>query len=335
MLATGTLTRLARNYSLLHVLAALLLALGSSAPPAFAQAVYGSVAGTILDTSGAALPGVTVTITSVDRKTVDTVVTNEAGRYIKDRLLPGRYEVAAEISGFKRAVFPDIQVSVDTQTTLDVKLEVGQISEAVTVQGFSPILKTDRADVATSFDTKQITELPVLDRNFTKFLLLTPGTQQLQWNHAASENPQGSTQTMVNGQHFSGTTYQLDGTENREPDSWNHRHQSKPRSDWRNEDHVAELRRRVRSGHGGRRLGADQVGKRTSSAAAGSSSIRATGCRRGTRTQATPNPLTGKEFPIRRKTSSADRWADRSCPTRRSSSATIKGCGAASADRSC
>ena len=60
-------------------LAALLLALGSSAPPAFAQAVYGSVAGTILDTSGAALPGVTVTITSVDRKTVDTVVTNEAG----------------------------------------------------------------------------------------------------------------------------------------------------------------------------------------------------------------------------------------------------------------
>ena len=57
----------------------------------------------------------------------------------------------------------------------------------------------------------------MLDRNFTKFLLLTPGTQQLQWQHAASENPQGSTQTMVNGQHFSGTSYQLDGTENRDP----------------------------------------------------------------------------------------------------------------------
>ena len=71
--------------------------------------------------------------------------------------------------------------------------------------------------MATRFDTKQITDLPVLDRNFTKFVLLTPGTQQLQWQHAASENPQGSTQTMVNGQHFSGTTYQLDGTENRDP----------------------------------------------------------------------------------------------------------------------
>ena len=62
-----------------------------------------------------------------------------------------------------------------------------------------------------------MTEAPVLDRNFTKFILLTPGTQQLPWQHAASENPQGSTQTMVNGQNFSGTGYQLDGTENRDP----------------------------------------------------------------------------------------------------------------------
>src|SRR5205085_3233039 len=75
----------------------------------------------------------------------------------------------------------------------------------------------DRADVATRFSEKEITDLPVLDRNFTKFILLTPGTQQLQRQHAASENPQGSAQTMVNGQHFSGTAYQLDGTENRDP----------------------------------------------------------------------------------------------------------------------
>ena len=56
--------------------------------------------------------------------------------------------------------------------------------------------------------------LPVLDRNFTKFLLLTPGTQQMSWNHAASENPQASAQTVVNGQTFSGTGYQLDGSGN-------------------------------------------------------------------------------------------------------------------------
>src|SRR5262249_17072010 len=63
----------------------------------------------------------------------------------------------------------------------------------------------------------QTTDLPILDRNFTKFILLTPGAQQLGWQQTSAENPQGSTQTMVNGQHFSGTGYQLDGTENRDP----------------------------------------------------------------------------------------------------------------------
>ena len=163
------------------------------------------------------VPGATVTITSVERKTSDTVVTNESGIYLKERLLPGTYEVKAELQGFKSAVFPAIRVNVDTQTPLNIKLETGAVSESVTVAGFSPVLKTDRADVATTFDTKQINDLPVLDRNFTKFILLTPGTQQLGWQHAASENPQGSTQTMVNGQNFSGTGYQLDGTENRDP----------------------------------------------------------------------------------------------------------------------
>jgi hypothetical protein len=188
-----------------------------SAISASAQAVYGSIAGTVIDPSGGALPGVTVTVTSVERKTSDTVVTNDTGRYVKERLLPGTYEVKVELTGFKQQVYPTIQVNVDTQTTLDVKLQVGQVSEAVTVVGFSPILKTDRADVSSRFDTRELTELPVLDRNFTKFILLTPGAQQLGWQHAPSENPQGSTQTQVNGQHFSGTGYQLDGTENRDP----------------------------------------------------------------------------------------------------------------------
>ncbi|MEO5897328.1 MAG: carboxypeptidase-like regulatory domain-containing protein, partial [Vicinamibacterales bacterium] len=184
---------------------------------AAAQAVYGSIGGLVKDSSGAAVPGATVTVTSLERKTVDTVVSNESGFYVKDRLLPGTYEVKAEITGFKTAILREVRVSIDTQTPIDFNLPVGEISEQVEVTGGSPLLKTDRADVSTNFDSKQITDLPVLDRNFTKFILLTPGTQQLGWQHAASENPQGSTQTMVNGQHFSGTGYQLDGTENRDP----------------------------------------------------------------------------------------------------------------------
>ena len=182
-----------------------------------AQAVYGSIGGTVTDPSGAVLPGVTVTIVSLSRQTTDSVVTNESGLFVKERLLPGEYKVQAELTGFKAAVVPRVVVGVDAQTPVGFVLEIGQVSEQVEVTGGSTLLTTDRADVSSRFDSKQITDLPVLDRNFTKFILLTPGTQQLQWQHAASENPQGSTQTMVNGQHFSGTGYQLDGTENRDP----------------------------------------------------------------------------------------------------------------------
>jgi hypothetical protein len=183
-----------------------------------AQAVYGSIAGTIQDSTGAALPGVNVIVTSNERKTTDTVVTNGSGNYVKDRLLPGTYSVKAELSGFKPTLLSSVKVDVDTQTKVDLKLDVGQLTEAVEVTAAEgQLLKTDRADVSTTFDSKQISDLPILDRNFTKLILLTPGTQQQSWNHAASENPQGSLQTQVNGQTFAGTGYQLDGTENRDP----------------------------------------------------------------------------------------------------------------------
>jgi hypothetical protein len=196
----------------------LVLVVAWPAPEAAAQAVYGSVSGTVKDSSGAVVPGATVTITSVERKTADSVISNESGLYSKERLLPGNYEVRVEMTGFKASMVPSVVVNVDTNTKVDLVLEVGQVSDTVTVTATEgQLLKTDRADVATVFTSKQIEELPVLDRNFTKFILLTPGTQQLQWQHAASENPQGSTQIQVNGQHFSGTGYQLDGTENRDP----------------------------------------------------------------------------------------------------------------------
>jgi hypothetical protein len=183
-----------------------------------AQAVYGSISGTVTDSQGAVIPDATVTITSVGRNTSDTVTTNDSGLFVKDRLLPGTYKVTIEKSGYKKGEIPQVVVNVDTQAKTDVTLETGQVSETVTISaGEGQILKTDRADVATTFETRQVTDLPILDRNFTKFILLTPGSQQLQWQHAASENPQGSTQIMVNGQHFSGTGYQLDGTENRDP----------------------------------------------------------------------------------------------------------------------
>jgi len=183
----------------------------------FGQAVYGSVFGTVTDSSGAAVPNATVTITNIGANVSETTRTNGSGNYAQTRLNPGTYRVKVEAPSFKAAVVETVVVNVDTASTVNVTLQAGQVSEQITITADAPLLKTDRADVATIFDARQISDLPIIDRNFTKFILLTPGTQQLQWQHAASENPQGSVQTMVNGQHFSGTGYQLDGTENRDP----------------------------------------------------------------------------------------------------------------------
>src|SRR5499426_267707 len=126
------------------------LTLALSSEPAYAQAVYGSISGTIKDNTGGVLPGVTVTITSLERKTTDEVISNESGFYMKDRLLPGAYEVKAELSGFKQAIFSGVNVSIDTNTPLNLSMEIGQVSETVRVTGVSPLLRTDRADVATT-----------------------------------------------------------------------------------------------------------------------------------------------------------------------------------------
>ena len=184
---------------------------------AFSQAVYGSIFGTATDPSGAAVPGAKVTITNLNKNTRFETTTNEAGNYSRTQLIPDPYQVEVEATGFRKAVVGDITVSADTAARVDVQLQVGDVAEQVEVTAEAPLLKSDRSDVATSFSSHQLNDLPSFGRNFQAYELLVPGTQKLGWQHASSENPQGSLQISVNGQHFSGTGFQLDGTDNQDP----------------------------------------------------------------------------------------------------------------------
>jgi len=203
--------------SVLAVAATLGLLFSLWTPVAFAQAVYGSIIGTVTDPSGAAVPNAKVTVSSQTKGTSVETTTNDSGNYSVTHLIPDVYSVRIEGQGFKTLQFKDVPVSADSSAPVNAQFQVGSTSEQVEVTAEAPQLKTDRADVSIEFTGKQLAELPIFNRNFQSLELLSPGTQILGWGHAATENPQGSKQIFVNGQHFSGTGYELDGTDNQDP----------------------------------------------------------------------------------------------------------------------
>ena len=193
----------------------LVLCLLAGTGAVWAQAVYGNIVGTVVDPAGAAVANARVVITDTQRQTSVTTTTNEDGNFTQRGLIAGTYQVRVESSGFKAAVVT-VSVSVDQFSRADLKLEVGEVSQVVEISAEAPLLKTERADVAVTFTEKTVTNLPLINRRFTQFELLTPGVQATTSQTASSEDPQGSFRKVVNGQSFAGTTHLLDGTDNRD-----------------------------------------------------------------------------------------------------------------------
>jgi hypothetical protein len=207
-----------RAFVLLGTLAVFVVLGIMGAPQASAQAVYGSIFGTITDPSGAAVTGAKVTVTSATKGTTFDATTNSDGNYSVTHLIPDLYNIRAEGSGFKAFESKNISVSADAGSRVDGQFQVGGSTETVEVTSEAPQLTTDRADVATTFNDKYVQDVPILNRNFTNLQLMAPGSQKMVgWSHAATENPQGSLQIFTQGQHFSGTAFELDGTDNQDP----------------------------------------------------------------------------------------------------------------------
>src|SRR5579884_2777496 len=188
-----------------------------SAISANAQQVFGSIIGTVTDPSGSAVANAKVTITDVSKNTSFEVTTNDSGQYSKGQLIPDQYTVSIEAPGFNKVVSNPLQVQVDQATQFNATMQVGNVQQQVEVTAAAPLLQTDRADVAQTFTSQQISQLPSIGRNLQSFELLNPGTVKQGWAHAADENPQGSVQIQVNGQPFYATGYYLDGTVNQDP----------------------------------------------------------------------------------------------------------------------
>src|SRR5271165_1120192 len=184
----------------------------------YGQAVFGNIVGTATDPQGAAVANAKVTVTSTTKATTVTTTTNESGNFSVSHLIPDTYKVKFESAGFKTFEQGDVPVFADATYRVDCQFAVGSTTETMEVTGAPPQLQTDKSDIAIEYNNTYVQDLPTVNRNFTEFELLSPGTQKLTgWSHAATENPQGGGQIFVNGQHFSGTNFQLDGTDNQDP----------------------------------------------------------------------------------------------------------------------
>jgi hypothetical protein len=168
---------------------------------ASAQAVTGTLLGNVTDSSGAAVPGATVTATDVNKNISRTAVSNEAGYYIFTSLQSGTYNVEAELQGFKKVARQNVTVDVNTTIRVDMTLTVGQMTEEVTVAAESPVLQTDRADTGRILDSKMVSELPLTaNRNFQSLLVTVPGITRPHREHSQFFNSQDSLRFEVNGQ---------------------------------------------------------------------------------------------------------------------------------------
>jgi Carboxypeptidase regulatory-like domain len=154
------------------VLLALLLA-----SPAAAQQGRGSISGTVIDTSGAAVPEATVTITNVATQATFVARTNSTGFYTAPSLPVGEYAVSAEKRGFKTAVSTGIGLQVDEGARVDLKVELGDVTERVEVRASAPLVNTSSATVGKVIENRRVTELPLNGRNALALMALVPSVK--------------------------------------------------------------------------------------------------------------------------------------------------------------
>jgi hypothetical protein len=182
---------------------------------ASAQAVTGTLLGNVTDSSGAGVPGATVTVTEVQTNISRSAVSNDAGYFIFASLQNGTYTVDAELTGFKKIVRQNVKVDVNTTIRVDMKLEVGQLTEAVTVSAETPVLQTDRTDTGRILESKMVSELPLtFNRNFQSLLIVVPGSTRPHREHSAFFNSQDSLAVEINGQPRQANNTLIEGLDN-------------------------------------------------------------------------------------------------------------------------
>jgi len=189
----------------------------SISPSLFGQAVNATLLGTVTDSTGATVPGAKVTATEVTTGLIHESVTNESGNYTFPDMPPGKYSVTAESKGFKKDTHQNIDLLSNSSTRVDIEMVTGSVSETVLVTTAPPLLQTDRADISTKIEARQVSDMPIgTNRNFQTLLNLVPGMAPAVFQHSQFFNAASSLQTEANGLPRMGNLYQIEGIDDDE-----------------------------------------------------------------------------------------------------------------------
>ncbi len=204
---------LPKQSSVFRVFLGLLFLASLAAPFAAGQATNAAITGLLTDASSAAIPNATVTVTNSGTGVTRSVTTNDSGAYTITPLIPGLYEVKVSNAGFKTRVQANVLLETGALLKLDIQLEVGQVSERIEVTAAAPIMQTQESSVAGVVTTSQLERIPVNGRNFTRLIVMMPGTSDV--SPSQSKGGQAGLQMIsVNGQRQQDSNYTIDGVDN-------------------------------------------------------------------------------------------------------------------------
>jgi len=198
------------------ILLALLVASEVISAPAHAQVAGGTIQGTILDTSGGAVPGVQVAIKNVATNVVTQVTTNNDGFYTAPNLLPGEYEITAASHGFSTAVAKEVELTVGAQLQVNLTLKAGSVTETVVVSTATPQVDLASSSLSAVVDETTVRELPLNGRDWTQLATLETGVAAIHTQVGLSTGPDRGnrgfgSQLTISGGRPAQNNYRLDG----------------------------------------------------------------------------------------------------------------------------
>lgn len=177
------------------------------------QVTSATLAGTIADTTGAGVPGASITATDSETGIATNTTSESGGNYVFPSLQPGTYVVTIKKTGFSTKTFTGVQLLVAQKATLDVQLQVGSVTTAVQVTAQVPVVQTSTASPSTVISEQQVVELPLNQRQYGSLALLSPGTVTDRGGFAtwSGSSPFAGTSYAANGTRTSGNNYLVDG----------------------------------------------------------------------------------------------------------------------------